>query len=472
MKILRNSVIKSFGYSFAANCVSMLISAIVVMLVPKFIGIKSYGYYQLYLFYASYVGFFHFGWCDGIYLKYGGVEYSNYNRSKMGGQFWANFIFELFLSVVIYIFIYYSHMVITKKIALYGAVFNIVLVISKTFLSYLLQISNRIKEYALITIVEKMVYGLGTVVLLILGCKGYEILIFVDILGKGASLCLAVLYCKDIVFHKIEPIKSIFLEATDNVRIGIKLLIANIAGMLIIGSVRIAIENQWSIDVYSKVSLAINVSNLLMVFINAVGIVLFPMIKRMDIAHIKTAYINLQNVLMFFLLLMLVAFYPLQFIMSKWLPLYEDSFVYMSILFPICIFECKMAMLINTYLKALRKENVLLKVNLFCVLLSLGFIYISIYKLNSIKLAMIFIVLVFGIRCIVCEILLTRTMNLNIKRELILGMICCSAFIIGNILLPLKYAFITFVLIYMLYIYIKRDDIKRILNNYKGEQSR
>lgn len=36
---------------------------------------EEYGYCQLHLFYSSYVGFLHFGWNDGIYLRYGGKNY-------------------------------------------------------------------------------------------------------------------------------------------------------------------------------------------------------------------------------------------------------------------------------------------------------------------------------------------------------------------------------------------------------------
>ena len=69
------SLITNSGYAIFSNLLSMLISALVVLVLPKVVGVASYGYWQLYLFYVSYVGFFHLGWIDGIYLKYGGQHY-------------------------------------------------------------------------------------------------------------------------------------------------------------------------------------------------------------------------------------------------------------------------------------------------------------------------------------------------------------------------------------------------------------
>lgn len=47
-KILINS-----GYLVSSNLMSMLVSILVVLILPKIIGIRSYGYWQLYLFYVS-----------------------------------------------------------------------------------------------------------------------------------------------------------------------------------------------------------------------------------------------------------------------------------------------------------------------------------------------------------------------------------------------------------------------------------
>ncbi|MEH7250466.1 hypothetical protein V7114_27310, partial [Neobacillus niacini] len=69
MNIKAITFMKNFSYTLSSNLISMIISTIVILIVPKVLGVEDYGYWQLYLFYASFVGFLHFGWNDGIYLR-------------------------------------------------------------------------------------------------------------------------------------------------------------------------------------------------------------------------------------------------------------------------------------------------------------------------------------------------------------------------------------------------------------------
>ena len=46
------SFIKNFSYTFMANAVSFLISAVLVFFVPKRLGVEQYGYWQLYTLYT------------------------------------------------------------------------------------------------------------------------------------------------------------------------------------------------------------------------------------------------------------------------------------------------------------------------------------------------------------------------------------------------------------------------------------
>ena len=60
-------LVKNMSYTVGSNVLTTFIGAIMVLIVPKLVGVESYGYYQLYLFYTSYVGVSYLGWCDGIY---------------------------------------------------------------------------------------------------------------------------------------------------------------------------------------------------------------------------------------------------------------------------------------------------------------------------------------------------------------------------------------------------------------------
>lgn len=57
---------------FLANVINMLFSLATNFLLPKYLSVESYAGIKEFQLYVSYVGLFHFGFVDGIYLKYGG----------------------------------------------------------------------------------------------------------------------------------------------------------------------------------------------------------------------------------------------------------------------------------------------------------------------------------------------------------------------------------------------------------------
>lgn len=106
-----------------------------------------------------------------------------------------------------------------------------------------------------------------------------------------------------------------------------------------------------------------------MVFINSVGIVMFPILRRISTEKLELLYGSIRNVLMVPLLFLLIFYYPMKIILS-WLPQYAESLEYMALLFPMIIFESKTALLINTYLKTLRQEKKMLFINILTVAMS------------------------------------------------------------------------------------------------------
>ena len=121
----------------------------------------------------------------------------------MSSQFWYLSFFELALTIILSIMLFAFNLGVNKQFILFLTIANIIFVIPKTMLSYLLQVSNRIKEYSLIVILEKVIYCLLTLCILLFGFTSYKPLIFADVLGKFCALFLGVYYCKYIVFSKM-----------------------------------------------------------------------------------------------------------------------------------------------------------------------------------------------------------------------------------------------------------------------------
>ena len=461
------NILENITYTFTANILTMLISIIMTLILPKFLGVTDYSYYQLYIFFISYVGFFHFGWIDGIYLKIGGMEYNDLEKSNYVTQFWILNVLEIIIAAIISIFALFTIKNIDKSFVLISTSVCGVITILRTYLLFILQSTNRIKEYAKYTRVDRFIYFALVIVFLFLGFKNYKIILYIDIFSKLVALVLCANKMKDIVFGKLNISKNTLLEIFENISIGIKLMLANIASTLIIGVVRFGIQKNWDIETFGKISLTLNISNLLMTFINAVAVIMFPLLRREEESNLPKIYVILRNTLMIFLYMMLIFYYPIKLILSTWLPQYADSLRYMALLFPICIYESKMSMLINTYLKSFRKEKSMLIINTISLILSLILTILSVFILNNLTWAILSIVFLLGFRCVIGELVLTKIMNILIYKDIILETVLTAIFIISSWFINNMFCSIIYTCFYLIYVFIKRKDIKRTILLFK-----
>lgn len=459
--------IKNFSYTLVSNLSTMLISALVILVIPKLIGVEEYGYWQLYLFYSSYVGFLHFGWNDGIYLRYGGKEYKDLNKKLFFSQFWMQMLFQILIALSIFgycmIFVKNQGRVfIYEMTAICMLISNI-----RTMLIYILQSTNRIKESAKSTISDRLFYFALIVILLLIGIRDYRVMIAADLIGKLFSLLYAVYYCKDIVIRKSSDFLFNIKETLQNIDAGIKLMFANIASLLIIGIVRFGIERAWDVSTFGRISLTLSICNLMMIFINAVGIIMFPVLRRTDEKRLPDIYTTLRNVLMVPLLGILIVYYPLKAVMSAWLPQYAQSLIYMALVFPMCVYEGKMSLLINTYLKTLRKEKLILIVNLISVASSLFITIISTVLLKNLTLAVVSIVILLALRCALAEMFLSKILKISVYKDIILEVSISTIFILTGWFVGSWIGALIYLTAYGLYLIIKRKEIIITFRNVK-----
>src|SRR5699024_10813285 len=90
-----------------------------------------------------------------------------------------------------------------RKFILTMIAIQVLIVNTRLMLLYILQATNRIKEYSLNTILDRIVYLILIITLLVLGIDNYYLLIFADLIGKSIGLIYAMYVSRDIVFRKL-----------------------------------------------------------------------------------------------------------------------------------------------------------------------------------------------------------------------------------------------------------------------------
>jgi O-antigen/teichoic acid export membrane protein len=460
--------IKNFSYSLSSNLLSFLISTLVVLIIPKLIGVKEYGYWQLYLLYSSYVGLLHFGWNDGIYLRYGGKEYEDLDKKLFFSQFYMLLFTQIIIAAIIFLFSVLFFKDVDKIFIIQMTSICLLIVNARYMLIYILQSTYRIKEYSKTIIIDRILYFSIISLFLISGIRDYKLMVVSDLIAKLAGLLYAVYCCRDIVFKRISLFSFYLREVIENITAGIKLMFSNIAGKLIIGIIRFGMEYSWDVSTFGKVSLALSASNFMVLFINALGLIMFPVLRRTNEKRLPGIYMTMRNFLILILLGVLVIYYPFKVVLSIWLPEYAESLLYMSLVFPMCIYEGKMALLINTYLKTLRKEKIMLLINLLSLGISLLITIVTTLVIKSLDLAVASIVFLLALRSILGEIFLSKILKISIYKDIILEIIMTLVFILTGWFINSWLTFLLYLLAYIIYLIIKRKEINSTMKNIKS----
>ena len=246
------AVAKNLYYTVAANFATLGISVLLNLFVPKLLGVTEYSYWQLYVFYSSYVGFLHFGWIDGIYLKIGGEEYKDIDKRSLGSQFWYLAIFEFFVSIFVILWAYFFMPGEYQALILILTAVVSVVTIVKTFILYIFQSTNRIKEYAQLSRNDRYLYVVLIGIYFATGGREFYWLIIMDIISKLVITIWGMTRIKDMLQVKMIGLKELVPEILDNINIGSKLMLSSIASMLIMGTIRFFVQQQWSIIFYFK----------------------------------------------------------------------------------------------------------------------------------------------------------------------------------------------------------------------------
>ncbi len=452
----------------SVNVARLLISVLLTLFLPNLLGVEQYSYWQLYQFYLTYALYSSLGMCEGMYLKIGGQKYEELNCTKISGQFFALGLYELVMNITVILVISCSAWGTNEKAVLILAIVCAFFEIMRYFIQTVLQASGEIKTYSHIAFLEQVLF-LGLVLAVVfIGSKEFLLLIYAQILARIVALIYAVIKCKRVVISPIGSMKNVLTSSKNAVKLGYKLLLANLAGQLVIGVVRFGIENHFGTIAFGKVSLTLSLVSMVVTTVSAVGLVLFPMLRQFDVNKLEKIYSLLRIFITVPILLLLVFYLPIKTLLEMWLPEYLDSIKYLAILLPICLFETRSTVISATYFKVFTQVGKILFVNIISVLLSVILTCISVYLMGSLDIAVLFIVVLSALKNILSEILLSQKLKCKILSDIALEQILVWGFVLFNMNFSPMFANLFYVMSFLVYIFIKRVKIFKALNQVKN----
>lgn len=451
-------IISNFTVAFFAQAISLVLSFLTSLIVPKLLGVEQFGYWQLFIFYASYAGLFHFGLNDGVYLIYGGKNRDSINKDDISLLFRIEICFQLVLSLFLVVLSLLlvkdeQRLFVIASTSIYICIFNL-----SNYIWCLFQAINETKLYSKSIIISKVSFLILLILLLVFRITLFQPFVISYIFSQVCALFYSLFKGREILFGGSKSISQCFSLVIRTIRVGIKLTISNLSAMLTIGVARFVVDSAWGIEEFGQFSLAISLVNFALLFVTQLAMVLYPALKQSKDNEIVKAFSIMRSSLSLLLSSIYVLFFPISWILELWLPSYSNAFYYFGLLLPICLFDSKMNLVGVTFLKVKRKEKDLLLINLCTVCITVILVFISVYIAENINAVIISMVFTMSLRGIFTEKYVEHLLDADSK-IIVIGEVILSLSFILMIVCYFPFAFIIIMLMYAVFIYINRNEL-------------
>lgn len=458
-----NKFRKNLIFAFIAQGTSTLLSILISLILPKILGVDEFAYWQLFIFYSGYVGLFHFGLSDGLYLRYGGTNIEEMDNSLIGSQFrfmviWQTIISGVALLIIPFIVVDDERSFVWILTAIYLVVAN-----ATWCLGFIFQAANKTKIYSIGIIISKVLFIITLIVFVSMKRYDFKLYVILYVGAQAIAMFYSIVKGWRFITAKWIPVRYTLRETFYNMRNGINLTFSNIASSLILGFGRGFVDSHWDISVFGVFSLAISLVNFVLQFITQVSMVMFPALRQVSEEKRNDIYKVLRDSIGIILCGVLIFYVPMRLILTWWLPNYADSLRYLSIILPICVFDGKMQMLYNTYMKVLRKERSLLYINVFSCLLSFGLCILLTLIYDNVIMAVAAMIMAIAARSIISSVYLSKVMNIEHEKNLLFEVLLTAAFIFFNFSFSPWVAFVAYTAMLTVVLMIKHKQLKEII---------
>lgn len=360
---------------FSSNFINLVIGIITGFLVPAFLSLDQYAFLKTFTLYIGYVGIIHFGFIDGIYLKYGGKFENEIDNQKLKGEHKFLIVFQL----IVTIFTFIMGFVLDDKILIAFSI-CILPMNMQTFFKFIYQALGEFDIYSKIMVLTPILLlfvNLFNIFILKIDnfwpfVIGHILTYYVVFIG----LEIYFLSKYEGIFYTID-----YTEIKEHFKIGSFIMIANLSSKFFYSIDRWFIKFTLSIEDFAFYSFAISMMGVIKVLINSVTMTLYPYLARTQDKF------KINKIKKYFLIIGTLSsggYFIFVFIVNYFLPKYIPSLNIISILFAgypaIIVIN---ALYINLY-KAQKREkkyaSAVFKMLLVTTLLN--FAAILIYKSN------------------------------------------------------------------------------------------
>lgn len=355
MRKLQNDDLNGSIKVILSNVLAIMVSLLTGFVVPEVLSIENYAEYKTYILYTEYVGIFHLGLVNGIYIKYGHLNYDELPYQKFRSYFSLLFIWHVAVQILLFSAVkIYSVMNGTKNpLSFYFVIFNLSFINLNYFFSNMNHCTKRFTLDSRVVFFQTMIRGCSIVFLWLLRVDSFIYLLVIQTIIQFSIFIVYLVKDQELVFGKREKLSCCKQELLSIEKSGFAVLLSEWIGIFILNLDSMFVNTFYSSSDFAYYSFAMTIVLLVVRFINTVSKLIFPFLIRVEESKRAIIYDDMSCILAGISALALSGFYVIQNIILVFLPHYTLSIRLVSILMVIIFFKVLNGLVCGNFYKIL-----------------------------------------------------------------------------------------------------------------------
>ncbi|MFH5962627.1 MATE family efflux transporter [Clostridium perfringens] len=258
---------------FSANFLTMISGVVIGFVIPAVLSVDSYAYLKTYTFYLSYIGLLHFGFIDGMYIKYGGKDLEVIDKQEFKLEHRVFIIIQIIITILFITISFYKNDIIIFLFSL-----SIIPINTLSFYQLFYQSIGEFKKYTNISYVYTLIYLITNVLLaIVFRSKNYIGYCITSILANGIVF-LYLEYKFVIEFTKIKV--KYDRKVWNNIKVGFFILLGNLSVVMFYAIDRWFIKLFYTVNDFAYYSFAISMLNIINVLVGAISVTFYNYLAK------------------------------------------------------------------------------------------------------------------------------------------------------------------------------------------------
>lgn len=340
---------------FSGNALLLLFGFIQFLIIPKHLSVEDFGYWQLFMLYASYVGILHLGFIDGILVHWAGKELNEVSSEiKIAFRFLLleQLIVIIPLALLLYFLLQPPFQWIGLVILIYAFIYGLT-----TFFLFTAQAVRKFKLLTAVDVGRGLVFLILIVLLFASGYLNYQYVILASLTAFLVALLAFAFWFRRYIWGEMPSLSSLWACGRENINIGIFVLLGNFVVLLFLTIDRLMVSSFFTIEQFAIYAFALTAAMIAYTFVGAVSQVFFPYLSGAAPQLRSRAYQLGKPTIILAWAAILTIYFPLTGLIEFYLPHYVASLPIMQILLCTVGFGSLIQILHVNYYKVYRRQR-------------------------------------------------------------------------------------------------------------------